>query len=222
MLTNCEAASPKDKDYEKAEREFKIAIAAAQHPASQWITLAGFYFNRERFDDMSSAIHSAVAAANRDRHSGVALYDGASLLSTANRDLAQAATMLQDYLAGFPKTEEAPAFAAHARLAHLKSRLGDSAAAIRERSAALALAHDYKPALDLKVHESGPQEATQGADVKPVLELVRDPRLFCVLPLLAFAIALAPSQSSAQVSPRPAVVDLPNKTRALSSWLKPM
>jgi hypothetical protein len=47
-------------------------------------------------------------------------------------------------------TEEAPAFVAHTRLARLKAQLGDKAGASRERSAALALAHDYKPAQELK------------------------------------------------------------------------
>ncbi len=38
---------------------------------------------------------------------------------------------------------------AHTWLAQLKQRLGDKEAAGRELAAALALAHDYKPALDL-------------------------------------------------------------------------
>jgi hypothetical protein len=54
--------------------------------------------------------------------------------------------MLEDYLAGSQKTEEAPAFVAHNRLARLDDWLGDPTAANRERAAALALAHDYKPA----------------------------------------------------------------------------
>jgi hypothetical protein len=38
----------------------------------------------------------------------------------------------------------------HTRLAQLKAQLGDKASASRERTAALALAHDYKPAQNLK------------------------------------------------------------------------
>jgi hypothetical protein len=58
--------------------------------------------------------------------------------------------MLEEYLAGPAKTEEAPAFVAHLWLARLKQQLGDPAAAARERSAALSLAHEYKPAQDQK------------------------------------------------------------------------
>jgi hypothetical protein len=59
--------------------------------------------------------------------------------------------MLEAYLASPSKSEEAPAFEAHVRLARLQKQLGDTAAAQRERDAALKLAHDYKPALDLKL-----------------------------------------------------------------------
>ena len=134
------------KDYGTAEREFKQAIAAGAHPASQWIALASFYRRRQRWAEMESAVHSGAAAAERDKHSGLALYDGASVLTESNRDPALAAKMLDDYLAGSAKTEDAPAFVAHIRLARLKEQLGDATAADRERATALALAHDYKPA----------------------------------------------------------------------------
>jgi predicted Zn-dependent protease len=146
------------KDYDSAEREYKQAISTAAHPAVEWITLASFYRDRQRPDDMDSAIHSAVAAVHRDLHAGIALYDGALVLARAHRDLELAATMLQDYLASPAKTEEAPAFAAHVRLARVKQQLGDHAAASRERAAALALAHDYKPALELNPQDNGNQE----------------------------------------------------------------
>jgi hypothetical protein len=62
----------------------------------------------------------------------------------------RACKILDEYLAGSVKTEEAPAFVAHTWLARLKQQMGDTAAAIQERAAALALAHDYKPALEIK------------------------------------------------------------------------
>jgi tetratricopeptide (TPR) repeat protein len=138
----------KQKDFGTAEREFKQAIAAGAHPASQWIGLASFYSRRQRWTEMESAVHSGAAAAGRDhdKHSSLALYDGAFLLTESNRDPALAAKMLDDYLGGSVKTEEAPAFVAHIRLARLKEQLGDVAAANRERATAVALAHDYKPA----------------------------------------------------------------------------
>ncbi len=138
------------KDYGAAERELKLAIAGSAHPAFQWMTLAGFYRSRERWTEMESAVRSGESAAERDKRAAVALYDGASILIRTNRDPARAAKMLEEYLASSAKTEEAPAFVAHTRLARLKQQLGDAAAAGRERATALALAQEYKPALDLK------------------------------------------------------------------------
>ena len=137
-------------DYGTAERELKQAIAGSAHPAFQWMTLASFYRRRERLAEMESAIRSGENAAKRDKHAGVALYNGASLLCATKRDPARAAKMLEDYLGGSAKTEEGPAFVAHAWLARLKQQLGDTAAASREQAAALALAHEYKPALKMK------------------------------------------------------------------------
>lgn len=138
------------KDYGTAEREYKQSIAAGAHPAFHWMTLASFYRRRQRWDEMESAVRSGDSAAGRDRKAAVALYNGASVLWQTKRDPALAAKMLESYLASPAKTEEAPAFVAHVWLAKLKEQLGDSAAAGRERAAAQALAHDYKPAQDGK------------------------------------------------------------------------
>jgi len=132
------------KDYSGAEHEFKMATVSEEHRASDWIALAGFYRRRERWTDMETAIHIGEIAADRDKVSGLALYDGASVLIETHRDPTLAAKMLEDYLAGSSKTEEAPAFVAHIRLARLKDQLGDAAGASRERAAALALANNYK------------------------------------------------------------------------------
>jgi len=140
----------KRKDYGAAERELKQAITASAHPALQWMTLADFYRRRERWTEMESAVRSGENAAQRDKHAGVALFNGALLLCATNRDPARAAKMLEDYLGGSAKTEEAPTFVAHTWLARLKQQLGDTAAASREQAAALALAHEYKPALEMK------------------------------------------------------------------------
>jgi tetratricopeptide (TPR) repeat protein len=144
------------KDYPAAERELKQSISLSPHPAIGWTTLAGFYSHRQRFTDMEAAVHSAFSTAIHDKHAGVALYDSAGLLIETGRDPSLAATMLDDYLAGPSKTEEAPAFIAHFRLARLKQKLGDPAAADKERAAALALAHDYKPAQDLRAQATTP------------------------------------------------------------------
>jgi len=137
------------KDYETAEREFKQAVATSEHPAFAWMSLGSFYRKRERWDDMEAAVESGYKAVQRDRAAGVALYNGASVLMRGKRNYALAAKMVEEYLADYPKTEEAPAFVAHTLLARLKAQLGDKSGALRQRSDALQLAHDYKPALGL-------------------------------------------------------------------------
>jgi len=134
------------KDYGTAEREYKQAIAVSPHPAFQWTTLASFYRRRERWTSVDWAIQNCVSAAARDKQAGVALYDGAGVLSESNRNPELAAKMLEEYLASSSQTEEAPVFAAHLRLARLEEELGDRAAAQREQAAALALAREYGPA----------------------------------------------------------------------------
>jgi len=142
------------KDFGTAEREFRQAIAVSAHPAYQWVALANFLRQRGRLPEMESAIHSAVNAAARDSHVGLPLFDGASILIAANRDTALAEKMLEDYLAGSAKTEDGPAFVARVRLARLKQQRGDAAGAARERAAALAMAHEYRPAQDLSLQET--------------------------------------------------------------------
>jgi len=138
------------KDFGTAEREYRQALAASTHPAFQWISLAGFYLRRERWTDMESAIRGGQSAAERDKRSAVALFSGAALLIQTRRDPQRAAKMLEEYLAGSVKSEDAPSFVAHTELARLKKQMGDSLAEVRERAAALALAHEYRPALDLQ------------------------------------------------------------------------
>lgn len=138
------------KNYDAAEKEFKQAIAAAPHPAYQWVSLAGFYRSRGRFAEMVDAVHSASAAYDRDRKSAPALFDAAGLLIRAQREPELAARLLNNYLASPVKSEQAPAFVAHLRLARLLNQLGDKPGANREQALALALAHDYKPAQEHK------------------------------------------------------------------------
>ena len=139
------------KDYATAEREFKAVTASSSHPAEGWTNLAAFYRRRSRWTDLDSAVQSAETAAQKDPSSSLAFYDGAGVLIDAKRNPALAAKMLGEYIASSSKTEDAPLFEAHVRLATLKKQLGDSAGAQQERAAALQLAHTYKPALDLKL-----------------------------------------------------------------------
>lgn len=138
------------KDYATAEREYKLAVPASEHPAFPWIGLASFYRKHEHWNEMEEAVENGYKAAQHDHHAGVALYNGASVLTAAKRNPTLAEKMLEEYLANYPKTEEAPTFEAHTRLARIKAQLGDKNGAQEERAAALKLAHDYKPALGLK------------------------------------------------------------------------
>lgn len=138
------------KDYGTAEREFKTAVGVSPHPAFQWMSLASFYRHRERWSEMEMAVQSGYRAALSDRHAGVALFNGASVLTQAGRDPQFAAKMLHEYLDGPGKTEEAPAFVAHTQLARLDAQLGNLEGARHERGAAIALAHEYQPAQSLK------------------------------------------------------------------------
>lgn len=138
------------KDDAAAEQELKLAIQTSPHPAFQWTVLGSFYEHRQRWPQMEDAIHNCASAAAHDRTAGVALYDGAGVLIRARRDSELAAKMLQDYLAGDSKTEEAPAFIAHYRLARLLQQTGDRDGARREQAAGAALAHEYRPPQDAK------------------------------------------------------------------------
>lgn len=138
------------KDYTTAENQYKLAAATSPHPADMWTVLANFYRGRQRWSDLDTAINNCMSAAARDKHSGIALYDGAGVLIAANRNPALAAKMLEDYLAGSSKNEEAPAFIAHVRLGRLKQELGDPAGAQNEFAEATAMAREYNQAQDLK------------------------------------------------------------------------
>lgn len=134
-----------NKDYATQERDFKQAIALSAHPSRGWASLASFYRARKNWTQMQWAVRNCAMAAARDPHSGVALFNGASVLIEAGQDPELAAKMLEDYLNSSSKTEEGPAFLAHVWLARLKTELGDAAGAQQEQAAARTLAGDYLP-----------------------------------------------------------------------------
>lgn len=137
-------------DYGTAERQYRQAVQVSPHPGTQWIVLAGFYRHRQRWADMEAAIRSCAGTAERDRLSGAALYDGASILMETNRDPVLAVNMMRAYLASPGKTEEGPAFEAYIRLARLQIILGDAGNAYRDQAEARALAHSYRPAQEFR------------------------------------------------------------------------
>jgi tetratricopeptide (TPR) repeat protein len=143
-------AAESRKEYEAAERELKQAISTSKHPAYRWMNLASFYMRRGRWADMTAALHTGVKLAQQDRESSAALFNGASILAKANRELSLSAQLFHQYLTSPAKNEDAPAFVALTRLAHVDASLGDIDSARHDKAAALELAHSYKPALDLK------------------------------------------------------------------------
>jgi len=144
----------KNNDFATAEQELKAALTGASHPAFQWMSLASFYRHQSRWDEMEAAIKNGEAAAAHDRRAAVALSNGASVLARANRQPDVAIRLYQAYLASPDKTEEAPAFDVMVRLATLLSQTGDQAGAQREKADALAVAHAYKPAQELKLQNT--------------------------------------------------------------------
>lgn len=141
------AIAEKQKDLGTAERELKAACSGSR-AAMEWMQLASFYRRQQRWAEMEAAVKSGDAAAGHDRHAAVALFNGGSVLARANRQPQEAIKLYERYIDSPDKTEEAPAFDVLARLAKLRKQTGDQAGAERDRAAALALAHDYKPALD--------------------------------------------------------------------------
>jgi len=152
------AMAEKQKNTPQAEQEFKAAIAGPRS-AIAWMELANFYRRRERWPDMDAAINSGAAAAQgKGRKSAIALANGAGILARTNRNPDLAIKLYTSYLDSPDKSEEAPAFEVLTKLARLREKNGDHPGAQRDQAAALALAHDYKPAQDISPQEHKPQE----------------------------------------------------------------
>ena len=134
------------KDYTTAEKDYRQAASVAKAPADYWTVLANFYRVRQRWSDLDAAIQNCVAAAAKNKNSGVGLYDGAGVLISAKRNPSLAAQMLENYLSNSSLSEQAPAFIAHIRLSRLKQQLGDAAGAKSELAIAAQMAHEFNPA----------------------------------------------------------------------------
>jgi len=129
------------KDYPRAEEEYKAAITGSKDPADAWMDLASFYRKRQRWDDMIQAVHKGAAL---DTEHGVASADGASVLIRAGRDLPFAKQLLEAYLTSSNQSEDQPAFQTHVQLGKLLSKLGDAPGAQEQFAAAVELAKDYQ------------------------------------------------------------------------------
>ena len=133
----------KDKRYSDAEAEYQKAIQQARNPADMWLQLAAFYRQRERLDDMQSAIRSAMAQPHKFAES---YFDAGSQLYLGSRDFPAAVDYLQKYLASGELVESAPAFRAHYLMGQLQEKMGHNLAAASEYQASLALASGFVPA----------------------------------------------------------------------------
>jgi tetratricopeptide (TPR) repeat protein len=134
------------KDYAAAESDYRQAATVAANPADYWTVLANFYRTRQQWSNLDTAIQNCVAAAAKNKKSGVGLYDGAGVLISAKRNPSLAAQMLENYLSSSSLSEQAPAFIAHIRLSRLKQQLGDAAGAKSELAIAAQMAREFNPA----------------------------------------------------------------------------
>lgn len=133
------------KDYTTAENSYRLAAIVAREPADYLTVLANFYRTRQQWSNLDAAIQKCIAAAAKDRKSGVGLYDGAGVLISAKRNPSLAAQMLENYLSNSSLSEQAPAFIAHIRLSRLKQQLGDAAGAKSELAIAAQMAREFNP-----------------------------------------------------------------------------
>ncbi len=133
----------REKQYGEAETQFRAALLGAKNPADMWLQLAAFYRQRERLDDMQSAVQSATAQPGKPAES---YFDAAKELYLANRNLSAAMQYLQQYLSSGGLVEAAPAFRAHYMIGQLNEQMGNNGAAVNEYEASIALASGFVPA----------------------------------------------------------------------------
>lgn len=136
----------KKHDFTGAEAEYRKAIETSQGSAAAWLNLGLFYKHRERWDDMEKALLKVRQAPLQDRPD--ALVDAAEILLRAQRNLPEVIQLLQAYLNGSSKVEQAPAFKAHLLLGNAEEKMGNKETAVTEYRSALALARDFRPAQD--------------------------------------------------------------------------
>ncbi len=133
-------AAEKEKKYSDAEARLKAAIASAQNPAQYWMSLASFYRQRGRTEDMQNAIQSALGQPNRP---SVTYYDAANELLQAGRNFPAAVQYVKTYLSSGALVEDAPAFRAHYLLGQIYEKSGDKTNASAEYQASLSLASGF-------------------------------------------------------------------------------
>ena len=134
----------KEKQPDVAEREYRAEIAASHSGAKGWLDLANFLKYAQRYKEMEEAL-TKMDSSPVDRPE--AIMHGGSLLLRAEYNFPLALRLLRRYLADGP-VEEGPAFRAHAFLAEVLEKQGNSNGAAEEYRAALALFQNYPRAKD--------------------------------------------------------------------------
>lgn len=136
-------AAEKRHDFDAAEREFRAAVEVAHH-ADAWVDLGNYYKRRNRYDQAVDALRHALEA---NREHDASLVDVASILIDMHRESALAEHTLRLYLDSPSRSDAAPVARADLLLSKLLAEAGNKAGAKIEVEAALALAHNYPPAL---------------------------------------------------------------------------
>jgi len=133
----------KEKQFDKAEDEFRAAVKQAKNRADMWLQLAAFYRAHGRLEEMQIAVASAMAEPSKPAES---YFDAGKELYLGGRNFSSAVQYLQSYLSSGGLVESAPAFRAHYLIGELNQKLGNNGAAASEYHASLALASGYEPA----------------------------------------------------------------------------
>jgi tetratricopeptide (TPR) repeat protein len=134
---------------DEAEREYAEFIRLDHNSAASYLEFTRYLRGRkdwERFDQ-------AIASALRSPHiRPVDRFDVAEKLLKTERNLPEAVRQMRAYIQSNHTEEEAPLFRAHYLLGDILLKTGDTAQAVAEYRAALALASSYRPAADALRH----------------------------------------------------------------------
>jgi len=142
--------------HEQAEKDYEAAIRLDHDSAATNLNLAHYLRDRKSWDRMQQSVVHALQA---QQINAIDRFDAAELLVATNRDLEGAARQLRAYIESEHTREEAPLFRAHLLLGVVLQKLGDNGQAASEYRAALALASEYRPALDALRRMGEPLEA---------------------------------------------------------------
>lgn len=142
----CGALAEKNRNYARAEFEYRAEVDASSQPAEAWMDLAAFYSRRRQQGQMLQALHAGIDADRKAaKPNGPALVDGAAILSSNSEDPELAIQLLRLYLASPNQSADSPAFQVHVQLSRLLEQQGDQAGATQQIEAAADLAREYHP-----------------------------------------------------------------------------